>query len=208
MDQEEAEGPLLPSGAIPLGDQPGDNVEIALSEMKAVCALIRQLIPTGLCPPLPVVSHPQSSALFALFGISVEPEAPALVAARGLDELELPPSFAAEKAGRLMNTALRDAECHGEGHQHSAVSTLLSSGLGAWLQSGKHFMLALPQVEGYRSDYYRTMPQGADAAVSLQVLREDHQLQKKRHATLNPSYSQTELFHSILTYCHQLSILM
>jgi hypothetical protein len=39
-------------------------------------------------------------------------------------------------------------------------------------------MSALPQVEGYRSDYYWTTAQGADAAVSLQVLCEDHQLQE------------------------------
>jgi hypothetical protein len=35
-------------------------------------------------------------------------------------------------------------------------------------------MSALPQVVGYRSDYYWMMPQGFDAA----VLREDHQLQE------------------------------
>jgi hypothetical protein len=64
-----------------------------------------------------------------------------------------------------MDAALRDAERHGEG-------------LGAWLQSGKRFTSALPQVEGYRSDYYRTTAQGADVAVSLQVLRDDHQLQE------------------------------
>jgi hypothetical protein len=87
-----------------------------------VRALIWQLIPTELCPPPPVVSRPQSSVLFTLFGISDEPEAPAFITARGLDEL--PPSFSTEKAGRLMDAALRDAERQGEGHQHSAVSTL------------------------------------------------------------------------------------
>jgi hypothetical protein len=36
----------------------------------------------------------------------------------------------------------------------------------------------LPQVERCRSNYYRTTAQWADVAVSLQVLREDHQLQE------------------------------
>jgi hypothetical protein len=76
-----------------------------------------------------------------------EPEAPAFVAARGLDELA--PSFSTEKAGRLMDAALRDAELQGEGHQRSAVLTLPSSGPGVWLQSGNHFTSALLQAEGY-----------------------------------------------------------
>jgi hypothetical protein len=173
MEDEEPEGPLFPLGAIPLGDQLGDIAVTELSEMKAVRALIRQLVPTGLCPPPPFVSRPQNSALFVFLD---EPEAPAFVAARGLDEL--PPSFSTEKAGRLMDAALRDAERQGEGHQRSAVPTLPSSGPAAWLQSGKRFTSALPQVEGYRSDYYRSTAQGANAAVSLQVLCEDHQLQE------------------------------
>jgi hypothetical protein len=44
--------------------------------------------------------------------------------------------------------------------------------------TGKRFTSALPQVEGYRSDYYRSTAQGADAAVSLQGLREDHHHQE------------------------------
>jgi hypothetical protein len=36
----------------------------------------------------------------------------------------------------------------------------------------------IPHVEGYHSDYYRTTPHGVDAAVSLQVLCEDHLLQE------------------------------
>jgi hypothetical protein len=141
-----------------------------LSEMKAVRALIRQLVPSGLCPPPPVPSRPQS---FALFGVLDEPESPAFVAIRGLDER--PPSFSMEKAGRLMDAALRDAEFQEEGHQRSAVPTLPSSGPGAWLQAGKRFTSTLSQVDGYRSDYYRSAVQGADTAVSLQ---EDHQLQE------------------------------
>jgi hypothetical protein len=89
MEEEEPEGPLLfPSGATPLWDQPGhiDIVVTELSEMRAVRALIRQLVPTGLCPPLPIVSRPQSSALFALFSVLDKPEAPAFVASHGLDE--------------------------------------------------------------------------------------------------------------------------
>jgi hypothetical protein len=75
MEEEEPEGPLLLiSGATPLGDQPGDMVVTELSVMKAVRALIRQLVPTGLCPPPPVVSRPRSTALF---GVLDEPEAPA-----------------------------------------------------------------------------------------------------------------------------------
>jgi hypothetical protein len=108
---------LLPSGATPLGDQPGDMVVTELSEMKAVRALIRQLIHTELYPLPPDVSRPRSSALFALFGVSDEPGAPAFIATRGLDEL--PPSFSTEKADRLMDTALWDAEHQEEGHQHS-----------------------------------------------------------------------------------------
>jgi hypothetical protein len=73
-------------------------VETELSEMKAVRALIRQLVPTGLFPPPPIVSHPQSSALFTLFGVLDEPKSPGFFAARGLDELL--PSFSIEKAGR------------------------------------------------------------------------------------------------------------
>jgi hypothetical protein len=61
------------------------------------------------------------------FGVLDEPEAPAFVAARGLDEL--PPSFSTEKADHLMDAALQDAERQGEGLQCSAV----------WLQSGKRF---------------------------------------------------------------------
>jgi hypothetical protein len=176
MDQEEPDGSFfVPSGATPLGDQPGNSVVTELFEMKAIHALIWQLVPSRLCHP-PFVSHPQSSALYALFGIRDEPKFPAFVAARGLDKLF--PSFSTEKAGRLMDAALQDAERQGEGHQCSAVSTLSSSGPGAWLKSGKHFTSALLQVEGNRSDYYRTTPQGAEAAVSLQFLREDHQLQE------------------------------
>jgi hypothetical protein len=95
-----------PREPLPSGDQPGDMVVTELSEMKVVRALIRQLVPTGLCPPPPIVSRPQSSALFALFGTT-----------RSLDELT--PSFSTEKAGHLMDTALLDAEHQGEGHQRS-----------------------------------------------------------------------------------------
>jgi hypothetical protein len=63
-----------------------------------------------------------------------------------------------------MAAALCDADGQGDGHHRSAVSTLPLSGP--------------PQVEGYHSDYYRSTDQGADTAVSLQVLREDHQLQE------------------------------
>jgi hypothetical protein len=82
-------------------------------------AIIHQLVPTGLCAPPPVISRPQSSALFTLFAIMEEPEAPAFIAARDLDEL--PPSFSMEKAGRLMDAALQDAERQGEGLQCSGV---------------------------------------------------------------------------------------
>jgi hypothetical protein len=63
-----------------------------------------------------------------------------------------------------MEATLRDVEHQGEGHQCAAVS---ASEPGAWLKDGKHFLSALLQVEGYRSDYYRMPLQGADATVSL-----------------------------------------
>jgi hypothetical protein len=51
LDQEEPEGLLLvPSGVPPSGD----TVVTVLFEMKAVPALIRQLVPSGLCPAPPV----------------------------------------------------------------------------------------------------------------------------------------------------------
>jgi hypothetical protein len=103
-----------------------------------------------------------------------ESEAPAFVAARGLDELPRPsPRIRLAVSWTLpcgmRNTRERDT---------SGLDTTFV-GTGAWLQSGKRFTSALgPQVEGYRSDYYQSTAQGADAAVSLQVLREDHQLQE------------------------------
>jgi hypothetical protein len=54
----------------------------------------------------------------------------------------------------------------------------MTPALRGLIQSGKRFTSALPQVEGYRSDYYQSTAQGADAAVTLQVLHEDHQLQE------------------------------
>jgi hypothetical protein len=122
MDQEEPEGPLVvPSRATPLGDQPGDTVVTELSEMKAIHALIWQLVPRGLCPPPPsslvlraLPFFPSLASLFALFGVSDEPEAPAFVTTSGLKEL--PPLFSTEKAGHLMDAALRDAVHQGEGH--------------------------------------------------------------------------------------------
>jgi hypothetical protein len=68
--------------------------------------------------------------------------------------------------GELLFTPLAP-ERQGEGHQRAAFPTLPSSGPGAWLQSGKRFTSALPQVEGYRSDYYRLTAQGADAGEAL-----------------------------------------
>jgi hypothetical protein len=130
-----------------------------LSEMKAVHAVIRQLVPTGLCHPSPVVSRPQE-----LVGVSDEPEAPAFIAARSLDVLPPPQSFSMEKAGRRMDAALWDAERQGGAPALRGLDATVV-GPGAWLQSGKRFMSPLPQVEGYCSDYYRTMPQGADVAV-------------------------------------------
>jgi hypothetical protein len=44
-----------------------------------------------------------------------------------------------------------------------------------WLQSGKRFMSALPAVANYCPDFDRSTPQG-DAAASMAVLREVHQL--------------------------------
>jgi hypothetical protein len=70
MEEEEPAGPLLlPWEPLPLGTNWGTE----LSEMKAVSALIRQLVPSGLCLP-PLLSLVLRASPFSAFWTNLRPQ--------------------------------------------------------------------------------------------------------------------------------------